>query len=372
MEEKIKAIVIALSENGLKSCLQNMDLKKVEVVAFFVDNGDSIDIQVDGQMIPGFSYGHLQEVFAATHDDDLFYMICGYRSHLREFGIINRVMRLLGNIDKKHICVMEALITRWPMAYKRALRGDLDYFATGISYMESGLSLKDVPFGKGVNLATSSQDIYYGLENAKRILPQNPAIRYVFIGITPYSFSYIMNESFSTIVLSGQYDLIWNSGEHKLPIFSLYKQSVIESNREVAGEYQPDTYLHDDMLTLEQLLNYDRELKDVIPSGNVEHIARNKQWLTEYIELCRKFGATPIGVILPMTEVLHNAYPVQALQEYREILQEFAVKNDFHIIDLWNMKTDLTWFYDLAHLNRKGAMLVTRQLVKEMQAMGLR
>ena len=123
--------------------------------------------------------------------------------------------------------------------------GDLDFFATGISYMMAGLSVDDMPLGFGVNLAASSQDIYYSLEIAKRVLLQNPKVRYAFIGLSPYSFSYSLRDSFSTSSMSTIYELMWNSGGQNIPAEPFVKPSLFAEQLDDVGVYEPAATLKD-------------------------------------------------------------------------------------------------------------------------------
>lgn len=368
MADKLEAVIIAITFEGMQCLLNNIDLHKVRIVGFFVDGGDNMDVRIAGEKIPGFSYAHLQEVLQSLHDDNLYYMITGLCGHIREFGMMNRVVRLLGHVRKDRILNMSMLgDAKWPRAYRFAMNGGLNYFATGISYMEVGLSVNDLFHGHGVNLAISSQDIYHGLEIAKRVLPHNPDVQFVLIGIAPYSFSYVMNESFSARGICMHYECMWNKEGKRTLELSLIRESNMGIGYD-DEKHRPDDWLSDKYLQVSHILTLDRELRDVIPSGNEQMIIKNQAWLKEYIELCCGYGAVPIGVVLPFSKLVYNAYPASGLAEYRKIMQELTLQYDFYVIDLWDMDTDLSWFYDLVHLNRKGAKVVTEHLQKEIKA----
>lgn len=152
MDSCSKAVLVSLTLAGLEDMLGKLDFSRVELVALMTDSSEDIDVRIGGRRISFYSFAELD------------------------------------------ILVQELL------------------FATGISYMMAGLSVDDMPLGFGVNLAASSQDIYYSLEIAKRVLLQNPKVRYAFIGLSPYSFSYSLRDSFSTSSMSTIYELMWNSG----------------------------------------------------------------------------------------------------------------------------------------------------------------
>ena len=77
------------------------------------------------------------------------------------------------------------------------LKEKFDFFATGISYMLTGLCLDEMRPWIGAKLAASSQDLYYSYQMAKYFLNRRQAdkIKFCLIGITPYSFPYRMSLS---------------------------------------------------------------------------------------------------------------------------------------------------------------------------------
>lgn len=301
-------------------------------------------------------------------------MLCGYRTHLREFGVVRKMLKVLGNVKNDYIVNASLFFeTAFVSAYRYAMQGNLDFFATGISYMMVGLSVTDLPLGCGANLAASSQDIYYGKEIAKRVLHANSGIKYAFIGLSPYSFSYCLSQSFSTASTSIPYELLWDTKRYCNEMNQFMKSSLFTDLFTDVELYDPagPNYLHDVVLNLNNMLDIDRELRDIVPSGNKLNVAKNKNWLKEYIDLCVKQDCIPIGVVLPMSPLIQKSYPYEALNEYRSILEDFSLLYNFLYIDLWDVELPMNCFYDLVHLNKLGAKQITKIIYEKMKEIGL-
>jgi len=364
-------VVVSLDLESLKSMLIRLDFSKVDLMAIISDSVENIDVKINEHKIPFYDFSTLDKALQDTANDNTYYLLCGYTSQVRVFGSIRRMLKVLGNIS--HDKIINASMLYEPSfvpAYQYAMQGNLDFFATGISYMMTGLSLADLPLGHGVNLATSSQDIYYGLEIAKRVFSVNPQIKYAFIGLSPYAFSYCLKDSFSTVSTSIVYELLWNSG-HNSPLNQFIKSTLLTNQLEKTTVYNPEDNLHDSILDLRKMLDIDRELHDILPSGNAEHIRRNKEYLKEYIDLCRTYDCFPIGVIFPMSPLLQKNYPASGLTEHLNILNDFSLLYNFTYINLWDMNLPLNCFYDLSHLNKQGAKQVTQRLYTEIKKIGL-
>lgn len=371
IDNREQIVLISLDLDSLKSMLTKLDFSKVELLAIISDSNESIDVRINEHKIPFYDFSALDKALQETSNSNTYYLLCGYTTQLRVFGFIRRMLKILGNISNDKIVNASMLYEpSFIPAYQYAMQGNLDFFATGISYMMAGLSLADLPLGRGVNLASSSQDIYYGLEIAKRVLPVNPQAKYAFVGLSPYAFSYCLKESFSTLSTSIVYELLWNF-EHNSPLNKFFKSTLLTNQFEETTAYNPEYNLRDSILNLRNMLDIDRALHDILPSGNPEHIRKNKEYLKEYIDLCQSYNCTPIGVIFPVSPLLQKNYPSYALTEYLTILNDFSLLYNFKYVNLWDMSLPLNCFYDLPHLNRQGAKQVTQRLYAEINKLGL-
>ncbi len=375
MEDKRKKVVLlALTLNGLQNMLGKLDYSKVELLAMVSDSKEDIDVRVNDVRVPYYDFSVLDRVLQETNDGNTYYLLCGYRTHLREFGVVRRMLKVLGNVKNENIINASLYYDDYFIsAYQYAMQGNLDFFATGISYMMVGLSVTDLHLGRGVNLAASSQDIYYGLEIAKRVLQANPGMKYAFIGLSPYAFSYCLQESFSTASMSIAYELLWNTKGYCSDVVQFVKSSLFTDSLDDVGKYDPSgkNYLCDVVLKFKDMLDIDRELRDILPSGNELNKVKNKKWLKEYIDLCVKQNCTPVGVVLPMSPLIQKSYPTEALYEYRSILEDFALLYDFLYVDMWDVELPMDCFYDLVHLNKKGAKQITKIFYEELENRGI-
>ena len=373
-DKRKKVVLLALTLSGLQNILGQLDYSKVMLVAMVSDCKEDIDVRVNEIRIPFYDFSDLDRVLQETNDGDTYYLLCGYRTHLREFGVVRKMLKALGGVKNEKIINASIKFEKiFVSAYKYAMEGKLDFFATGISYMMAGLSVTDLPLGCGANLAASSQDIYYGKEIAKRVLHANSGIKYAFIGLSPYSFSYCLSQSFSTASTSIPYELLWDKKRYCNEMNQFMKSSLFTdlfTDVELYDSAGPN-YLHDVVLNLNNMLDVDRELRDIIPSGNKLNVAKNKNWLKEYIDLCVKQDCIPIGVVLPMSPLIQKSYPYEALNEYRSILEDFSLLYNFLYIDLWDVELPMNCFYDLVHLNKLGVKQITKIIYEKMKEIGL-
>ena len=373
-DKRKKVVLLALTLSGLQNVLRKLDYSKVMLVAMVSDCKEDIDVRVNEIRIPFYDFSDLDRVLQEINDGDTYYLLCGYRTHLREFGVVRKMLKVLGNVKNDYIVNASLFFeTAFVSAYRYAMQGNLDFFATGISYMMVGLSVTDLPLGCGANLAASSQDIYYGKEIAKRVLRANSGIKYAFIGLSPYSFSYCLSQSFSTASMSIPYELLWDTKRYCNEMNQFMKSSLFTDLFTDVELYDPagPNYLQDVVLNLNNMLDIDRELRDIVPSGNKLNIAKNKNWLKEYIDLCVKQDCIPIGVVLPMSPLIQKSYPYEALNEYRSILEDFSLLYNFLYIDLWDVELPMNCFYDLVHLNKLGAKQITKIIYEKMKEIGL-
>lgn len=373
-DKRKKVVLLALTLSGLQNVLGKLDYSKVMLVAMVSDCKEDIDVCVNEIKIPFYDFSDLDRVLQEINDGDTYYLLCGYRTHLREFGVVRKMLKVLGNVKNDYIVNASLFFeTAFVSAYRYAMQGNLDFFATGISYMMVGLSVTDLPLGCGANLAASSQDIYYGKEIAKRVLRANSGIKYAFIGLSPYSFSYCLSQSFSTASMSIPYELLWDTKRYCNEMNQFMKSSLFTDLFTDVELYDPagPNYLHDVVLNLNNMLDIDRELSDIVPSGNKLNVAKNKNWLKEYIDLCVKQDCIPIGMVLPMSPLIQKSYPYEALNEYRSILEDFSLLYNFLYIDLWDVELPMNCFYDLVHLNKLGAKQITKIIYEKMKEIGL-
>lgn len=72
-----------------------------------------------------------------------------------------------------------------------------------------------------------------------------------------------------------------------------------------------------------------------------------------------------------MSPLIQKSYPLEALNEYRSILKDFALLYDFLYIDMWDVELPLDCFYDLVHLNKRGAKQITKIFYEKLKEQGV-
>lgn len=251
---------------------------------------------------------------------------------------------------------------------------DIEVVATGISYMERAIST-NVLKKRIFNLAKHSQDLYfdyhiikYSLENHKNDLMK---LKYVFIGLSYYSFEYDMSLSamngkvplyYETIGVSHNLDNIHGLSEARRinekianNIFNLASNGYPLINWSITNNY-------DDMNTI----NEDLGKKQAILDGNKnypETVKENIKIFDDYLTLLEQNNIKPIVIVCPTSKYYSSNFPKRLKDEFYSIVQSAKKEHEFQFIDYFNndkFKDDD--FYDVSHLNQKGAEKFTEIL----------
>ena len=99
------------------------------------------------------------------------------------------------DIPEDKIVDVNSMVSRdWLANLRHVEKYGADFFATGMSQIQVGLDLRYIPheFGKGVNFAGLNQDLTQSYQSAKYVFDSVApgTIKFVLIGLAPYSFRY--------------------------------------------------------------------------------------------------------------------------------------------------------------------------------------
>ena len=114
------------------------------------------------------------------------------------------------------------------------------------------------------------------------------------------------------------------------------------------------------------IADWEKELKHVISEFRLETIEQNLNVLEDYIKLCIKYKARPIGFMLPFSSIIRQNYPKELIFYVRYILHQFEKMYDFMFIDLFDLSLGYENFQDLTHLNARGAFYSSKELNKQL------
>ena len=353
---------MALSVDGLKQLVNSLDYRKVDVCGVVLQNVQGAKVQIRGRDIPVYSFSVLRTLMQ-KYGNDVYYLLCGVVTHTRDLGAMASMMRKIApGISQEHIVnVSIGFSPSWMGNLHYAEQEDIDFFATGISYTELGIDIHRFQY-KGVNLGYASQDLFNGYRTATYVFAHHAdTIRFVLIGLCPYIFHYDLEHSFSVRAQRYQYDFIFQPDDSCLD-HQMIRESVRRTYwSEFAAHPDPNNdkvrYIQDFRLFGGcGILDFKREIEDVAVHYQGEVLEKNKKILMNYIQLCRKHHAVPIGVVFPFSICLRDAYPERDLAEFRSLLADYRDMAGFDIIDLFDERWDESYFQNLSHVNSKGAV----------------
>ena len=364
---------MALSADGLKQLAESLDYQKVDVCGVVVQNVQGVKVRLCGRDIPVYAFSALRALMQ-KYGNNIYYLLCGVVTHTRGLGAMASMMlKIHPTISKAHILNANiGFSDSWLGNLHYAETEDIKFFATGISYTEFGVDIRQFPY-RGVNLGYASQDLFNGYRTAKHVFAHHDdTIRFVLIGLCPYIFHYDLEESFSVRGQRYQYDFIFQPEDERLD-HVIMKESV---RRIYWSEYASHPDPNNDRVRYIQdfrlfggcgILDFKRELEDVGVHYRADVLKKNKEILANYIQLCRTHHAVPIGVVFPFSVCLQEAYPERDLAEFRSILDDYRNMAGFEVIDLFDERWDESCFQNLSHVNVKGAAVASTMIAKKVE-----
>lgn len=344
-----------------------IDKNKGEIIAFISDKPRNIGKCIDG--IPIVSSGQLEKF---NYD-----------------VMITTNLYNIGNIKGELLNFIEFLKTFFDFQVNRSFselknkQKNLDGFITGLSYAEVGLDANEFS-DEVVNLAVSSQDLYYDYQIAQYICSQKEyvnRIKFAIIGLCYYSFEYDMSKSSLKDRVFQYY--------HFLKVIHNYNKSNTNYNKFCHLEkIVEDIFKEDYLYILYDLLKgfYDKKWTKIVNSNLTEEkiiigiesakkdskknypltVKENVLILNEYIKLLKENNIEPFIVICPTTKYYYNNLSLDMRSKFKECLSHIEDIEDIKILDYFKCdKFENDDFYDAAHLNRKGAQKFTKIISSE-------
>ena len=366
-----RAYLIVLNTELLEQTLQAIDFEQIAIDGIFMDRIEGIQVKLGEKIIPIYNFSQIDIILSKKEN---LCLLMGYNQHMRELGQMAKALHAMGVAKDKIINFTIWLRDTYLGNLKYAVSsGELDFFATGISYMEVGLDIKSFGSLRGVNLASTGQDLYYGYQTAKYVLERKP-MQYCLIGLSPYSFLYDIQHSFSARFYQLQYDIAGfsqNIGNEDNFVFGVLKTdfkrrfNYINSADDADPNYMELKQLRYQALTAMYLETFTQELEDVSGTFNQEVMEMNIGILRQYLLLCHENHVQPICVVLPFSLILQNHYPSEKLMLFRSTLQSLLNQEKDLLVDLFDEKLGYEYFFDLAHLNQKGAAEISRMIAAQ-------
>ena len=369
---KNRAYLIVLDRKILQQTLQVIDFEKLTVDGIIMDYG--IQIKVGEKVIPLYSFAEIDIVLRKKEN---FCLLVGYEYHMRELGQMAKILHVMG-VDKDRIVNFTIYFSTsyWGNLKYAASCEKLDFFATGISYMEVGIAIEDFGGSVGVNLSSTGQDLYYGYQTARFVLNRRP-VKYCLIGLSPYSFLYDIRHSFSANFYQLQYDIVGfpqnddNAANFTFEVMQKdFKRQFdyIQADKDADPNYMNLKQSICQTMTGKKLWTLAQELEDVSGVFDQEVMEKNIEILQQYLFLCHEKSVRPICVVLPFSPILHDSYPAEKLILFRSTLHALLNQEKDMLIDLFDEHLGYECFYDLTHLNQKGAAVISRMIASYIPA----
>ena len=370
--EKMPVILVVLNKNALNDALMTLNLEKANIIAILINdlipNNDRGQINVGKIIVPVFSFSYLKNFTALK--DKAYFLLSGFVRGVADFWKMAKLLMANG-ISKDHILnfhVLGHISQQWIGNIRYIEKNLVDYFATGISYTEVGLDIDQILNAKGINLSSSNQDLRQGYFTAKYVFEhvKPKSIKFVLIGLAPYSLHYDNSESFSVCTRNLQY--IWTlrnfkSGTvHDKVLQILVNDSIKNLPSKITDKQADLNYISikkaaDQIFSAKALIYWEDELKNLTKKFRPEVFERNVQILEDYIKLCLENGARPVAVVWPFAPVMRENYDQNLLVNFRNTLRLFEKAYDFKFVDLFDLPLGYDCFYNMAHLNIRGAYL---------------
>lgn len=373
--DKIHVVLVLLDSKNLEVALKSLNINNAKVVAIVMETQEEVEKmvtyeEIEISVVPLFSITTL-----LAEAQSYVWLISGF---VNDKGDIEKAKNFLmaSGVPEDNIVNFEIasnITPTWIANLRYIEKNPVDFFATGAGYFETGLNLRSISeIGgyKGVNLANAHQDLVQSYLTALYVFEHTApgTIKFVLIGLTPYSFRYVNTEDFAFCPKSLQYILtLKNCEDDSLhgQLLQLLISDGFESQIMAATEKDADTNFEqlksavNRKVSANSFVTWRDELNNLTKDYNPEVVAQNLSVLESYIELCLQNGATPICFTFPFAPVMSENYDKKILVSFRNAISKLIEKHGIYLIDLFGMYLDYSYFCNMTHLNWQGSMLAS-------------
>lgn len=363
---------VVINQDMLQSISTFMNFSKINLQGMIFENGDKLDIKLNGKQIPSYDFSHLRSLIESNYpSEEVRYFLIGYKTNLSDTKNIRDIMVNFG-ADKKSIHNFSLSVFQRHLSqikYATLPHLPLDFFATGISYAEAALDMNAFHDLRGINLAFSGQDLWSGYEIAKLVFARRK-VKFALIELPVYAFSYDISHSFSANWQAYHYRAFLPDFDPDFPdkdlinlvndnFFAIYENTPIAKESERGGIRHP---WQNNTLSLNDYINYESAVKTLDKPIYPKTAQKNKKVLANYIDLCKENGAIPVLFTLPHTALIQNMLRRDVYDNLQDYINEVLKDHNAKYINLFYDKLDDNFFIDLVHLNFKGAKIISEKI----------
>lgn len=261
----------------------------------------------------------------------------------------------------------------WKMQYLYENVNDIEVVATGISYMVTAIR-EDILLKRIGNIANSSQDLYYDYNLVKYMIEKSgksfEKMKYAFVGLSYYSFEYDMSLSSMKGNVLLYYDIIGKKHNFENIELSLEEKNnskkignaifIIDNNGMPVFDWR------DDSSSVENKINEEIGRKQALLDCNKNYpntVRENMEIFEKYLKFLKKNDIKPIVMVCPVSKYYSNYFSKKLDEEFHKIIAGFKEIYQFQFIDyFYSEEFDDEDFYDVSHLNERGAEKFTKIL----------
>lgn len=354
-------ILVVLNKKNFGNALKSLNYDNVSPYVVLAEGGNGQFIKMGdkfkAQILP---FEYLDQTLEVGVN--FLWLICGGNddsdaaNKMKDFLMLNGVAE--NNIV--NFGWTEPFGAAWTKNLQLIESGGANSFATGDILTERGLNFANFPNIKGVNLAATNQDLRQSLFTAQHIFGKvkHGAIKFVFIGLSPYSLRFDARKNFSTCADDIKYALALRENLKVKTAHDKILHSIIGKN--AMGVFHPAKIeetpaLPGKKISVSDMANWREEVARLTKPFDAETVENNLRILEDYIKLCLEHGANPVCVIFPFADVLRKNYGRESLLPLRRELQRLQKIYDFAVIDMFDAAADYSFFGDMTRLNSKGS-----------------
>lgn len=371
---------IVLNHYFLRMTLDYTNFNRVNLHGLITGKSEELKIQINDRILPCYSFAELKEIVKRNNivfGLGIKYLIIGYGRHLEDQWHMAEILIKYG-VPKENIINYTLWVNEQHLRLmKYALNvenGDLDFIATGISYMEAGLDVQRFGKWKGINLALSGQDLWYGYQIIKQVMLRRK-LKFCLLGLSPYSFRYEISKSFSANFYAYHYysflqefDKDFSQIEDVCKMVN-DKFKTVWNNVGIATEEERQgicNVQNEQIMVCDDFCSYKDVLRSITKKYYPATIRKNTDVLRRCLELCHSNGVEPIIVVLPFARLLRENIDVMQLENFRLILSLICEKYQTKIIDLFDYELEDKCFVDMTHLNASGSKIISDVIYDEL------
>ncbi|APB69346.1 hypothetical protein PPYC1_02625 [Paenibacillus polymyxa] len=337
-----------------------IDASKARIIAFISDESE-----YNGKFIENIAVVNSKEIENIVID---FLIITDNYSSYKATTIIDLRKFVESSYDFEAYRAYKSFIS-----YKND-NNTINGFVTGLSYAEVGIDIKELEPYNVVNLAVSSQDLYYDYQWVK-LLVEKQNVNFVFVGLSYYSFEYDLSKSSMRDKMKIYSSFLEQETERISPETELFKQvankvfkynfiEILYDILKVVGESWWDNYVSQKMKKNDMEMGKDIAYKDC--SKNYPNtVLENIEILRNIIPLLQRNNIKPILLVCPTSKYYYKFFSQRIKEEFKKNIEKISKDFQVDLIDLFESESfGDNDFYDASHLNKEGSKKFTLILKK--------